>query len=246
MFYQYDLHCHTKEGSSCSELPAAEMVRFYKSLGYAGFCVTDHFTGSTTVPDGTPWAERIDRYFGGWEAACRAAEGQDISVFFGMEYSLLRFGTQQMQRILGNDFLFFGLTREWLKANEAAFTTDANRLFDAVRQAGGYIVHAHPFAEARWIDDIRLLPRKVDAVEVLNASCTQENNECARWYAKTYGLRMTGGSDSHSANLPAVAGVQTTRRCPALGDLIAEIREGRASVFSAAVKDCLREHAAEP
>ena len=58
-----DLHCHTIEGSRCSHLSAADMVKFYQKQGYAGFCVTDHFTGSTTVPEGTPWEERIDRYF---------------------------------------------------------------------------------------------------------------------------------------------------------------------------------------
>lgn len=135
--YRYDLHCHTIEGSKCSRMSAAEMVQYYIDQGYAGFCVTDHFTGSTTVPDDAPWEERIDRYYDGYEAACKAAEGKNITVFFGVEHSLAKYGTKQMSQAAGNDFLIFGLSREWLKANEAVFNLPGDQLLDAVHAAGG-------------------------------------------------------------------------------------------------------------
>ena len=38
-----DMHMHTKETSSCGEVPAAEGVRLYKEAGYQGVMITDHY-----------------------------------------------------------------------------------------------------------------------------------------------------------------------------------------------------------
>ncbi len=38
-----DMHMHTKETSSCGEVPAAEGVRLYKEAGYQGIMITDHY-----------------------------------------------------------------------------------------------------------------------------------------------------------------------------------------------------------
>lgn len=238
MGYRYDLHCHTIEGSRCSHLTAAEMVAFYQKQGYAGFCVTDHFTGSTTVPEGTPWPERIDRYFESYEAAVKAAEGTGLTVFQGLEYSILRYGTSHMQtnaNITGNDFLLFGLTREWLKANEDAFNHGTNHLFDSIHAAGGFIVHAHPFGEGDWTLNIQLFPFRVDAVEVRNGGCSPEVNGRANWFAESYGLLKTAGTDLHTTDRPFINGVETPEKCETIQDLIAAIRAGKAEIFTTEV-----------
>lgn len=235
MGYRYDLHCHTIEGSRCSHLSAADMVKFYQKQGYAGFCVTDHFTGSTTVPEGTHWEERIDRYFESYETALKAAEGTGLTVFQGLEYSILRYGTRQIQTnasITGNDFLMFGLTRQWLKANEDAFNHGTNHLFDAVRSAGGFIIHAHPFLEDDWIQNIQLFPSRVDAVEVRNGGCPAAVNARADWYADSYGLLKTAGTDLHTTERASVNGVETEEKCETIHDLIAAIRAGKAKIFT--------------
>ena len=54
---------------------------------------------------------------------------------------------------------------------------DVNSYCDFVRAEGGFIVQAHPFRESNYIDMIRLLPRKVDAVEVNNACITDFENK---------------------------------------------------------------------
>ena len=38
-----DMHMHTKETSSCGEVPAAEVGRLYKEAGYQGIMITDHY-----------------------------------------------------------------------------------------------------------------------------------------------------------------------------------------------------------
>src|SRR5690606_24449433 len=37
--YKYETHAHTAEVSRCATIPAKELVRFYKSMGYAGICI---------------------------------------------------------------------------------------------------------------------------------------------------------------------------------------------------------------
>ncbi|MBE6731026.1 MAG: PHP domain-containing protein [Ruminococcaceae bacterium] len=234
MGYLYDLHCHNKEGSVCSRLPAKDMVDFYIKQGYNGFVVTNHFTGSTTVPDEFSWEERVDCYFEAYEECLKYAENK-IKVFFGIEYSILKFGTHDMHKIMGNDFVILGLTREWLKANRDAFDKSTNELFDEVHKAGGFIIHAHPFLEEGWISHIQLFPQKEDAVEIMNMGVDEETNKKALWYAQTYNKIMTGGTDIHFTDIPYVSGVECENECNTIEDLISEIKSGTTKVIHKAV-----------
>ena len=103
--YRYELHAHTAEGSRCSKISAIDLVRYYKDNGYDGIFITDHFTGSTTVPKGTPWNERIDMFYhNGFEIAAEEGRRIGLKVFWAPEFSSKC-----------NDFLFFGLSKEWWK-----------------------------------------------------------------------------------------------------------------------------------
>ena len=44
--YLTEIHLHTKESSSCSEIPAREMVKAYKKEGYSTIIITDHCSKS--------------------------------------------------------------------------------------------------------------------------------------------------------------------------------------------------------
>ena len=80
--YKYELHAHTSEVSRCSVISAKELVAFYKSQGYSGICITDHFIGSnTTVPVGIPWDEGIEMFCRGYELAREEGEKLGIDVF---------------------------------------------------------------------------------------------------------------------------------------------------------------------
>ena len=82
-----------------------------------------------------------------------------------------------------------------------------------VRLAGGTVVHAHPFRQDSYIPMIRLLPDLVDAVEVLNGHRKDDVNRRAKWYADSYGLPGTAGSDNHDVvNGFAEAGVLLDER----------------------------------
>ncbi len=189
-YYKYETHLHTKEGSGCSSAPAADMARAHRAAGYDGIFVTDHFFyGNSAVPKDLPWEERIDLYFKGYEHAKEAGDEIGLKVWFGCEHT-----------VGSADFLIYGMTKEWMKANEQLLMhTDERVLFRTLRSMGCFIVHAHPFRSDPYIHHISLYPYDVDAVETINASHDPRNlyNERARLYADSYGLIKTGGSDSH-------------------------------------------------
>lgn len=231
MGYRYETHCHCAQGSACSEISIKDMVHLYHENGYSGLCITDHFSGNSALSDDLTWKERIERHWEIYEEGRKEGEKLGIKVFFGIEYSLVRF-PGQLRRILGNDFVLLGLDKAWFLEQEGIFDLPPVETFQKIRAAGGFVIHAHPFLEAPWVDYIRLLPRSVDAVEVINGPMYPPNNESARQYAETYGLLKTAGTDLHKADdARFMSGVETDAPCETVQDLIAAIREGRAKPF---------------
>ena len=101
-----------------------------------------------------------------------------------------------------------------------------------MRSDGGLIVHAHPFREAFYISKIRLLPRKVDAVETINEGNTDFENQCADEYADMYNLIKVAGSDTHSDQLVRVSGIQLRRRLKDINDMISAIKNRETDIFT--------------
>ncbi|MDD4698638.1 MAG: PHP domain-containing protein [Oscillospiraceae bacterium] len=224
--FKYETHAHTSEVSKCSKINAAELVQFYKNCGYDGICITDHFlNGNTTVPRDLEWAERIKLFCRGFENAYAEGKKLGISVFFGWEYSYR-----------GTDFLTYGLSKEWLLEHPEIIDISTNEYCDLVRANGGFIVHAHPFREASYISMIRLLPRKVDAVEVINACRLDFENKLANEYANNYNLLKSAGTDNHIGRCEKLSGIQLSKRLNSVDDMISAIKNGEAEIFEEILK----------
>ena len=66
----YETHCHTSEVSRCSHISGAELAEFYKSAGYDGIIITDHFfNGNCAVPNMLPWKTKVELFTRGWKNA---------------------------------------------------------------------------------------------------------------------------------------------------------------------------------
>ena len=220
--YKYETHTHTSEGSKCSRITAAELVRFYKASGYSGVCITDHFfNGNTTVARELSWAERIELLCRGYDNAYGEGNKIGIEVFLGWEYSYET-----------TDLLTYGLNKEWLLKHPEIISIGINEYCDLVHEHGGFIVHAHPFREAEYIDMIRLLPRKVDAIEIYNACCKNFENKVAVQYADNYKLLKSAGSDNHIGNLYRLFGLQSVELFKSIEDMIGAIKSGKTDVFA--------------
>lgn len=223
-YYMYETHLHTAEVSACSRVSAEEQVEFYAEKGYAGIIVTDHFfNGNATVPrEGLSWKEKVERFCEGYVNALQAGRKAGIDVFFGWEYSFL-----------GTDFLTYGLSPKWILNNPQIMDMLHWDYLKFVREEGGLVVHAHPFREAGYISEIRLQPRNVDAVEVINANRTDFENKMALEYAKNYNIPHFAGSDNHAGfEQKKLAGIKTTEKLTCIGDFVNVIKSGNYKIFS--------------
>ena len=187
MPYLYETHLHTVQGSACATSTGAEHARYYKSIGFKGIIVTDHFVnGNSRIPREGSWEERMNIFCSGYEDAY--AEGQKIGldVFFGWE-----------QYYDDDEYLVYGLDKAWLLAHPEVEHWTRREQLEEVRRYGGCVVQAHPFRKRDYIRHIRLGHLYCDGVEGANAGNHPYEDAAAYRYAKQFGLPMTAGSDNH-------------------------------------------------
>ena len=186
--YLYETHLHTSEASACSIRTGAEQARIYKDAGYTGIIVTDHFfNGNTAIPSNMPWDKRIDMFCKGYENAKEEGDKIGLSVFFGWEANYK-----------GTEFLIYGLDHEWLKNHPEMINWSIEEQYYYIHEAGGFVVHAHPFRKRAYIKEIRLFPDFVDAVEAYNVgNDSSDFDKKAAAYARKHNLPEFAGTDSH-------------------------------------------------
>ncbi|HAN20160.1 MAG: hypothetical protein A2Y15_03275 [Clostridiales bacterium GWF2_36_10] len=222
----YDTHVHTSEVSACAMATAEDTVRFYKKIGFDGIVITDHFVCYDKTPASNEnWGKAVKALSIGYKKARKIGDEIGLKVFFGWEYTRAPHA--------GTDFLTYGLDEEWLLNHQEISAMELNNYCDFVRSEGGFIIHAHPFREARYIDMIRLIPRKIDAVEVLSANRTDFENERADEYANNYSLYKTFGTDNHMGSLQKkVIGMSFDRQLLNINEFIAAIKDDNGKIFS--------------
>lgn len=220
--FKYETHCHTKPVSACGQATVRETLEFYKSMGYDGVFITNHFLdGNIGIDWHTPVKEKLDFYFSDYEEGVRIGKEIGIKVFLGIEMS---YG--------GTDFLVFGLSKEWWYEHTDVLEERKSRQLPYLMSEGALVVQAHPFREAGYIDHIRLFPRGVEGVEVLNADRTDFENRMANIYADEYGFLKTAGSDNHWASgVKRLAGLCCDEAVEDVEDFIKKLRDGKMEIF---------------
>ena len=215
--YIYETHCHTAESSACASASGDKQARFYKERGFTGIIVTDHFlNGNTRAEPDMTWEQKVDVLCAGYEAAKKTGDLIGLDVMFGWEYGYR-----------GADFLTYGLDKNWLLKHPETVELHPNDYFDLIHAEGGFISHAHPFREDWYIDMIRLMPRKCDAVEIINSCRKPFENEMAKLYADSYGLPYTAGSDNHHAAQSRLSGIAVNGRITDIGNFIRVLKSGK-------------------
>ncbi len=220
--YRYETHLHTSPVSKCGRASVRENLEYYKSEGFAGVFITNHFLdGNISMDASHSYEERIRFYFGDAEEGKRLAEEIGIAVFEGVELSYK-----------GTDFLVYGLGKDWFLANPQIMEMKKSVQLPFFMENGALVIQAHPFREASYIDHVRLFPRCVHGVEIFNAHRTELENGMAKIYAEQYGLRATAGSDNHSASGERLlGGVQFETPLRDEADYVARIKAGEGTLF---------------
>lgn len=217
MAYLYETHLHTKEGSSCGVSGGREYIARYLDLGYTGVIITDHFfKGNCAADRSLPWEKWVQRFCRGYEAAREEGARRGLDVFFGWE-----------ETFSGDDYLVYGLDKEWLLRHPEAARWNRKEQFEGVRRYGGCVVQAHPFRQYYYINCIHLSSGCVDAVEIANAGNEQSFDALACAYAKKLGLPATAGSDIHYAGdirPETIFGVYLDKKMESIADYAEAVR----------------------
>jgi len=221
--YRYETHLHTLPVSKCARVTVRESLEFYKSIGHDGVFITNHFLdGNIDMPSGLGYKEQIEYYFADVQEGKRLSSEIGIKVFEGVEMTYK-----------GTDFLVYGLSKQWYLDHPEIMEMKKSEELKYLMENGALVIHAHPYREAGYIDHIRLFPRCVEGVEVMNACRTELENKMADIYADNYGLLKFAGSDNHRASeLKNLAGIETDTPIENEDDFVSRIRSGNYRIFT--------------
>ena len=220
--YRYETHLHTSPVSKCGRVGVRENLEYYKSLGFAGVFITNHFIdGNINIERSRPYEERIRFYFSDYEEALRLSDEIGIQVLCGVE---MTYG--------GTDFLVYGLDKEWYLAHPEIEGMQKSALLPMLMEEGALVIQAHPYREAGYIDHIRLYPRCVHGVETFNACRTELENRMAEIYAENYGLLPFAGSDNHAGSArKLLGGMESPTPIKDEADFVARVLSGEIQPF---------------
>ena len=221
--YKYETHLHTFPVSKCGKASVEENLEFYKALGYDGVFITNHFLdGNINIPEETPYEEQIAFYFSDYEKAVELGKDLGLKVFCGVELS---YG--------GTDFLVYGLDKQWFLDHPEIMDMKKSQELAFLMEQGALVIQAHPYREAKYIDHIRLYPRHVHGVEVINGCRKDSENKMAAIYAENYELLEFAGTDNHKASgQKKLAGICCETPIRDVEDFIGRVKGKQTQIFT--------------
>ncbi len=213
--FKYELHMHTKESSACGKNDIHDMIKKYKSLGFSGAVITNHFFhGNTAIDRSLPPEEFVREFCKPYFDGQKTAKELDFDLLFGIEEN---FGG-------GKEFLVYGITPQFLYDHTYLFSPKMNTspyriemLSAWAKEAaalGAVVALAHPFRDRAYIKEPDFLPDDslYNAVEVYNYCNTPEANQKALDVFAGSDKILLAGSDLHSIDFSSAAGVCFPKR----------------------------------
>lgn len=218
MKYKYDTHIHSLEASACGKNGIREMVQAYHKAGYTGFIVTDHFIhGNTSVPSDLPWKERMKKYYDVYLQAKEEGDKFDFDVFFGIEHYYEK----------AREILVYGIDLNFLLSHPELEIADIDTFAKTVHDAGGILVHAHPYRQRAYIpSDYQARIDLCDGIEIYNAHDPWEHNKLALDDALALKKFPFSGGDMHRIDDPTIgnAGIVLNKRVNSMSEFLELIR----------------------
>jgi predicted metal-dependent phosphoesterase TrpH len=181
-YFTLDLHLHTNRGSSDSNMTPAQLIERAKAIGIGAVCITEH-----------------DNMWDLHEVGEMAADA-GVLLLRGMEVTtdVGHIGVFGLERYIGGIYKLKELRRVAdgeggvLIANHP-FRYKLDPKFSFINPDQEPIDPDHPDRAAKLE-----IFQFVDALEVLNGACSEEENLFALQVARKLGLAEVAGSDSHS------------------------------------------------
>ncbi len=208
-----DFHVHTTRGSSDSNLDPLLMIDQAHTIGLEGICITEH-DNAWTDPE-------IEEY----------ARERGVTLFLGIEVTTEwgHVGAFGLDRYVGGIYKVKELRRiidevdGFLIANHP-FRYKLDPRFQFIHKTTP-IDQANPVSGSQALEVLDY----VDAIEVVNGACSEEENRYAQAVAEHVGCKRIGGSDSHSVSSIGCAVTIFERPLSTTRELIDELKAGRYS-----------------
>ncbi len=215
MSYLFEMHLHTKEVSTCANVPSKKIAELFSSSKYSGVIVTDHlknWTFEAAKLENASWDEKIDFFLTGYKELKKDA-GEKMTVLLGAE---VNFDDPD------NDYLIYGLTEEFLRAHPEILDLNPKKFYLLAKENGLIFVQAHPFRRGLSIEDWQNL----DGYEVYNGNPRHESsNEIAKIWAKYHNKDINvSGSDFHIFEDFERGGVYFENEIKSNEDLVRELK----------------------
>ena len=218
--YKTEPHLHTAEVSRCSTIRAADMVKLHYEAGYSTIFITDHLSWMfCDLLGDIPWHEKTAIFLTGYYKAKQEAKNLDIKVLMGAEVTF---------RDSPNDYLVYGITKEFLDAYPDLCEMGIEEFYKAAKKHDVFVIQAHPHRDSYCFPT----PESVDGLEVYNPNPRHnDESEKSEQCAREYGLFKTSGSDSHRTEDIGRTAVLTTDRITCAEDYINHIKNGSFEIF---------------
>ncbi len=206
-----DFHVHTARGSSDSNLDPLLMIDQAHTIGLEGICITEHDNAWTDPA--------IEEY----------ARERGVTLFLGIEVTTEwgHVGAFGLDRYVGGIYKVKELRRiidevdGFLIANHP-FRYKLDPRFQFIHKTAP-IAQTDPASGRKALEVLDY----VDAIEVVNGGCSEEENRYAQAVAEHVGCKRIGGSDSHSASSIGCAVTIFERPVSTTRELIDALKAGR-------------------
>ena len=213
MQFKTELHAHTSEVSPCGHVTAPEVAERFIAEGYSSLVITNHYCDYVIDNLKGSWQEKMDYYVYPYHLMKEYA-GDRLNVILGCE---LRFEGSI------NDYLIYGITEEFLRANPDLHKMSLRTFADLAHENGMLVVQAHPFRNGITIVN----PALLDGMETFNGTPSYEgHNRVAAEWAKQYGLIRTSGSDFHNPDQRGYGGILTSAAIRTGEELVSVLKSG--------------------
>ncbi len=239
--FKTELHCHTKSVSHCAHDEPEHLVETYLAAGYTTIVVTDHLSDFTfkymsqigrdegeyrylpadfdrTIFDRSDageatWDDKISFLMAGPAFLRKVADGR-LTVLLGAELRLPD---------SANDYLLYGVTEEFLRANPDLNKCSVKQASLTCRASGVLMIQAHPFRNRMKIVE----PDYLDGIEIYNGAHNHDSrNDFAEMWARRYNMIVTSGSDYHDDYHSPDAGILTEAPIRTSEELLSVLRSG--------------------
>ncbi|HXD89844.1 MAG TPA: PHP domain-containing protein [Candidatus Binataceae bacterium] len=207
-YFTVDLHLHTNRGSADSNLSPKDLIDRARTIGIGAVCITEH-DNVWDLKEIAPMAT---------EAGVTCIRGMEVTTEMG------HVGVFGLPEYVGGIYKLAGLRKlvddlGGIMIANHPFRYKLDPRFSFINSDHQPIDVEHPERAAK-LEIIQMC----DAIEVLNAACSEEENQFALRVARELGLAEVAGSDSHSANSIGVVTTLISEAVRTDRDLIDAIR----------------------